>query len=219
MFKAAIFDMDGVMVDSELAHSAAYGKVLREYGVEPIENEHGTYNMAGLSLRETWEIFKQRHNIDEDTEVLIDKKRIAFKQELEERGIQPLPGLPKLLADLSTHGVKIAVGTSGSTARVKLMLEKLHVGPYFSVIVSADDVTKAKPDPEVYTKTAQKLGLSPNHCLVIEDAEAGVLSAVAAGMKVVAVPNRYTYKMDFSKADRVVPSLTKLSYNKLNELF
>lgn len=219
MFKAVIFDMDGVMVDSELAHSAAYSRVLREYGVEPVMNEHGTYNIAGLTLKETWEIFKKRHSIDEDTDVLMNKKRLAFSEEIEKSGIQALPGLLDLLKDLSEHNVKIAVATSANTARVNLVLERLKIKTSFSVMVTADDVQKGKPDPEVYIKAALKLGLTSDECVVIEDAEEGVKAGVAAKMRVVAVPNVHTKKMDFSSATKIVPSLKELDYNKLNALF
>ena len=219
MFKAVLFDMDGVMVDTELLQSQAFESVMAEYGViNPEKNEHGTIHVSGATTPETWEILKKRYGFEADTSELTSKKRAAVMTVIE-GGVDALPGLYALLEDLKAHDIKIAVGSSAQRERIEIVLDKLGIREYFSAIVSAADVTHGKPHPEVYLKAAAAVGADPSDCVVIEDAYTGAQAAMAAGAKLVAVPHQYTKNMDFSEADLIVESLAELDYSKLSELF
>jgi beta-phosphoglucomutase len=219
MLKAVLFDMDGVMVDTELLQSQAFESVMAEYGViNPEKNEHGTIHVSGATTPETWEILKKRYGFEADTDELTAKKRAAVMTVIE-GGVDALPGLYVLLEDLKSHGIKIAVGSSAQRERIGTVLDKLGISEYFSAIISAADVKRGKPHPEVYLKAAEAVGVNPSDCVVVEDAYTGAQAAKAAGAKLVAVPHQYTRNMDFSTADLIVGSLSELDHAKLSELF
>lgn len=218
MFKAVIFDMDGVMVDTELVQSNAFEAVLAEYGVTAEKNGHGTVHVSGATTDETWEMFKERYNFDAPTELLTRKKRDATMAVLN-NSVEPMPGLIELLNELKSHDVKLAVATSAQQERAELVLSKLDIRKFFSVVISANDIEHGKPAPDPYLKAAEHLQIAPSECVVLEDAEVGVLSGKAAGMKVIAIPNEHTKRMNFDKADAIVDSLSIISYDSLTKLF
>lgn len=217
MLKAVIFDMDGVMVDTELIQSVAFENILDEYGVTPEKNEHGTVHEAGQTTPEVWEDLKAKHSLKVSTHELTAKKRDAVIAVINQ-GLEPLSGLIRLLKDLSDHNLALAVASSAQRERVTTILASLGIADYFTVTVSANDVHRGKPAPEPYEKAAQLLGVAAADCVVIEDAEVGITSAKAAGMKAIAVPNEYTKRMNFDKADKIVSSLEDISYGLLQSL-
>ena len=219
MFKAVLFDMDGVMLDTELVQSLAFEMVLAEYGItNPKKNEHGTVHVSGATTPETWEILKKEYGLEADTEELTAKKRAAVMKALD-RDLEALPGLHTLLADLKRHDIRIAVASSAQRERLVFVLDRLGITEHFDATVSGNDVKHGKPAPDPYLLAAKQLSVEPSECVVIEDAYVGIQSAKAAGTKAVAVPHEFTKRMDFSSADLVVDSLNELSYDKLASLF
>jgi HAD superfamily hydrolase (TIGR01509 family) len=216
MIEAVIFDMDGVMVDTEHIQSRAFEEILKEYGITPEKNEHGTVHIPGMTTPETWALLKERYDFSVNTDELTRKKRDAVISVIR-NGIEPMPGLTDLLKDLSSHRIHVAVATSAQPERAHLALEILGVESYFEAIITAD-TENGKPAPDPYLKAAALLGVPPKNCVVIEDTEVGVKSAKAACMKVVAAPNEYTKKMDFRGADLLVDSLSELAYETLAKL-
>lgn len=217
MIRAVIFDMDGVMIDTEHIQSKAFEDVLAEYGITAEKNEHGTVHISGATTPETWEILKKKYNLDADTGELSRKKRAAVVKELK-KGIAPMPELMRLLNDLREHHIIMAVATSAQRERANLVLGMLHINSYLRVVVTADDVTHGKPAPDIYLKAAELLHVPPEECIVLEDAEVGIQSAKAAHMSAIAVPNQYTKCMDFSQADKVVTGLEALTFERIASL-
>lgn len=217
MLKAVIFDMDGVMVDTEHIQSLAFEKILNEYGINPQKNEHGTVHISGVTTPETWELLKKQYNFKANTKELTNRKRQEVMLILK-NNIKALPGLVELLDDIVNHNVKLAVVSSAQRERLDFVLAKLNIYNYFETTISAGEIKNGKPAPDCYLKAANELRINPANCVVLEDAKIGVTSAKAANMKVVAVPNEYTKKMDFSEADLIVPSLMNINYTKLANL-
>lgn len=217
MLQAVIFDMDGVIVDTELIQSQAYETILAEYGIVPEKNEHGTVHISGATTAETWELLKKRHGFEADTEELTRKKRDAVIAVMR-KGFSPLPGVFELLKDLQKHNIPLAIATSAQPERANLVMNGLGVNQYFKVVVTAEDVKRSKPAPDVYLAAAEQLGAASKRCVVIEDAEVGVAAGKAAGMKVIAVPGEFTKKMDFRLADKRVESLSDLDYDIIASL-
>ena len=119
--------------------------------------------------------------------------------------ITPQPGLKEFLAEAERNGLKSAVGSSGYRVNVDFVLERCDIARYFSAIVAGDEVTRCKPDPEIYLTAASKLGLRPEECVVFEDAEAGIESAKRAGVKVVALATTFSREfLEKSDADYII---------------
>jgi HAD superfamily hydrolase (TIGR01509 family) len=219
MLKAAIFDMDGTMVDSEIIQSQGFESVLLdEYGIVAEKTEHGTVHTPGMTSNEIWEMLKQKYGFEADADELTAKKRMAVMAALE-ADIEPMPGLIDVLTDLQTHDVVMAIATSAKRERAILIAQKLGVAGYFACNISGDDVDKVKPAPDAYVAAAESLKILPRECVVFEDTDVGVEAGKAAGMKVIAIPNLYTNKMNFAQADLVVESLEDVSYEMMANLF
>lgn len=215
--KAVIFDQDGVIFDDEPLVSKSYEILLKSYGKMPIFDKHGLIQPVGVRGDVVWKLFENKYDIHEDHTILRKKRReIHFK--LLQGNIKPLPGLLDLLESLKKHNIKLAVATGSSPKIVSIVLNKLKIKNYFAYVVTGEDFQKSKPDPEPFLVACQKLNVSPNECVAIEDSEAGVLAAKAAGIKVIAVPTQHSKFGDFSKADRTVNSLQSITIDMIQSL-
>lgn len=214
MIKAVIFDMDGLMIDSEPIQSKSFEAVLKEYGVVPEYQKNGLIQILGVHSGGNWQILKDKHQIDESVETLLKKKTLAYT-DLLKTNITPKQGLIKLLKYLEKESITMAIASSSPLNQIKFILHKLNLSNYFKVVVSGEDVERGKPHPDVFLEAAKQLKTKPEFCLILEDAETGVIAGKAAGMKVIAVQNNYTKNQDHSKADRIVNSLLKID----DELF
>jgi HAD superfamily hydrolase (TIGR01509 family) len=213
MIKAVIFDMDGVIIDSEPIESLAWEKLLLEYGKKPIINEWGLIHMVGgPSLK----FVMEKHGLNEKEDIIRDKKRAIFKKLITQNPVSK-PGFLKLLRILEKKNLKIGLASNRFEEHVLLIVEKLGIKKSLSAIVGNSPGTKTKPAPDIFLKTAKMLKVNPADCLVIEDSEHGVIAAKRAGMKVIAVPNRYTMHQDFSKADKIVSSLSEITVKMMEK--
>jgi HAD superfamily hydrolase (TIGR01509 family) len=217
MIKAVIFDMDGLMIDSEIIHSKSYETVLKEYGVIPNYKKSGIVHTTGIGALDNWKQLIKQYTLNEKIDILIDKKRTVHQKLLKENLI-PMSGLIPLLKLLKNNKFKIAIGSSANRDNINILTEAFNITHYFDAIVSGQSVTRRKPNPDIFLKAEEELKVSPNNCLVLEDAENGVVAAYAAGMKIIAVPNNYTKYEDFSKANNVVNSLKSVTMDLINSL-
>ena len=213
MISTVIFDLDGLVSDTEPLHCAAWRRTLADIGVDLSEEEFCDHWIrAGLEITD----FDRLRGLDHDPEVL-RRAKLALYTDLLGASLRPMPGAVELIAAL--HGRKrLALATSSFAATVELILETLGVARYFETIATHESVTRLKPHPDVFLLVAERLGVPPAECLVLEDAEKGVLAAHAAGMKVIAVPTVHTRDNDFSKATLVVRSLEDVSPELLDSL-
>ena len=195
--------MDGVLVNNLEVHREAFMEFFRRYGVkrtfEDLSRVFGMGNddiMGELMPRDVVE----RVGIRE-----LGHEKEAIYREIYAPTITPQPGLLDLLAQLKGESILCAVGSSGYRLNVNFVLEKCHIEPYFSAVVAGDEVTRCKPDPEIYLTAASKLGLRPEECIVFEDAEAGIESAKRAGMKVVALATTFSREfLEETDADYII---------------
>jgi HAD superfamily hydrolase (TIGR01509 family) len=198
-----VFDLDGVIVDSEPIHEQATDEYLASLGIP--DDEALRQDMMGRRVRELTDVLAER--LGRPPEEVSAEREAIFWRLLERDGPRPMPGLDAAIARLSRAGLELAVATSGTRAYVGFVLERLGVRAAFKAVVSGDDVTLGKPDPETYLLTAALLGADPADCVALEDTFHGVTAARSAGMHAVAVPNALTAGMDFSAADAVVADL------------
>lgn len=210
IIQAIIFDMDGLMIETEHLQSQAYEQVLRSYGVNPEFNNEGVVHRVGISGVDNFIFLKQKYNIDESIEVLLDKKQTIYRAILS-NNIVPKPGLLALIETMKNAGLKLAVASSSSLEDIMFVLKHIGITDAFEVVVSGENVTRHKPAPDIFIEAARRLNINPENCVVLEDSQSGVEAANAAHMKVIAVPNRYTKSQDFKSADMVVTSLEKVT--------
>lgn len=217
MIKAVIFDMDGVIVDSEPIQSKSLEILLREYGKKPKYHNNGLIHTVGIAGDDAYKEFIKEYDLEEDIEILRKKRRKIFV-DLIKKELKPIYDLKPLIKNLKQNGFKIALASNRFIEHVMLMVKKLGLESSFDVIVGHSPDIHTKPHPDIYLITAKRLKIPAKYCLAIEDTEYGVLSAIAAGMKVIAIPNRYTKDQDFSQADIIVKNLSNISLSLINDV-
>jgi HAD superfamily hydrolase (TIGR01509 family) len=201
--QAVIFDMDGVIVDSEPYSMQALIDTLRQYGVEPTEDE--LQRSYGRRVRDDFVDYFSRHGVTADVNIAIAHKHARYYH-LAAGHLQPLPGVVALLRRLRDHGYSLALASSGDRVKVAFGMQALALIGSFEAVVTGDDVSHSKPDPEIYLIAAQRLRVPPAACIAIEDAPAGVKAAKRAGMRCIAVTNSVVSDRLY-KADLIVDSL------------
>ena len=184
MIKAVLFDMDGVLLDSETLHMEAAREVLSPYGVEIPEDMREEF--MGLSELEYW--VRVRENFPElpSPEVLSEKKHDAFWEVIKRSRLTPFEGARETISWLKELGLKLAVVSSTPRKQVEYMLRKLNLRSFFDVVVGGDEVNEGKPSPQSYLLAARRLSVKPAECIVVEDSKNGILAGKRASMYVVA---------------------------------
>lgn len=198
--------MDGVLVDSGAAHKSSWQAFGREVG-RPISDEEF---QAGFG-RSSRDIFTMLFGeLDPKTMKIWDARKEALYRDLIRDNVPLMPGARALVDALDARGLKLAIGSSGPIENIGLIVSALGTPSKFSAVVSGFDVTRGKPDPQVFLLAAEKLGIEPAECVVIEDAPAGIEAAKRAGMRAVALTSSHR-RESLTGADRVVDSLYELS--------
>ena len=202
MIHAIIFDMDGVLIDSQPMHYLGDQKTLAAHGVNVPVEEMTAY--AGTTNQLRFELFKEKYHLESSIESLIREREETMIRLVRESDAVPTAGSVNLLKSIKTAGLKTAVASSSSYPFIYAVLEKLGIVSYFDLIFSGEDVKNGKPAPDVFLETCVKLGETPKSCVVIEDSANGVLAAVRAGMTCLGYQNPTSGEQDLSKANAVI---------------
>lgn len=206
---AVLFDFDGILVDTEWAIYQAWLDTFRKEGHDlPLS----LYTRCIGSDFDTWSpkaYLEELTGNDFDWTKMDEDRQVLIRAELDEYG--PIHGVTGLLGEIRRRGIPLAVVSSSSHSWVDGWLERLELAAFFQEVVCRGDAPRIKPAPDLYLAAAERLGLEPESCLVIEDSLNGLLSASAAGMRTWIVPNRVTSALDFSDADGVFPDFGSLS--------
>jgi len=212
--KAVIWDMDGVIADTGPYHLKAWQKVFQKRGVNFTEEDfkHNFGRRNDTIIRNTLGEQIPQSEVD----AIAREKEKTFRK-LARQNVKPLPGAIKLIKSLSEHGFKIALASSAPIENIRLVTRSLDINNYFQAIVSGRDVTEGKPSPQGFLLAAQKLGVEPKQCVVIEDAIAGVAACERAGTHCIAVTNTHP-KESLRGADLIVDTLEAVNINDLEEL-
>jgi len=215
MIRAIIFDMDGVIVDSEPAHIEAEKQIMMRHGVKVTTEDLRSY--TGTTAEFEFTDLISKHHLRTTPEKLIREKDVILF-ELLEKETQPTKGVITLIRDLKQHGFKLGIASSGRGKLVFYFLKKLKIEHLFDTVVCAEDITHSKPHPEIFLKAAEGLREEPENCIVIEDSKLGVEAAKRAGMKCIGFRNPNSGNQDLSKADLIVDDFTKLEIQGLKSL-
>lgn len=202
--KAVVFDMDGLMFNTEDVYTAVGSELLRRRGHRFEKDLKDA--MMGLAPQPAFEMMIRWHDLADPWESLSTESEALFLEYLDDI-LAPMPGLPELLDCLTEAGMPRAIATSSRRAVVDACLGPFDMHGRFQHIFTAEDITRSKPDPEIYQKACRTLGVEPAEALVLEDSHNGCLAAAAAGAYVVAVPSEHSRDHDFSMADLVADSL------------
>lgn len=187
---AMIFDMDGTLVDSMPFHEKAWDVMLPELGVRIDRFDFFTWS-AGLTNREIFPRLLQREVSAAELNDLAGRKEAIYR-ECYRPHVALMPGAFELIHAAEKRGVCIAMGTAAPPENIELVVDGLSIRKHFPVIVGGNDVANGKPDPEVFVKAAQRMGIEPSQCLVFEDTPAGIEAAFRAGMHCVAITTTLT---------------------------
>jgi beta-phosphoglucomutase family hydrolase len=205
MIKAVIFDMDGVIIDSEPIHHNMEKELFNKLGIQVDEDEHNTF--VGKTDRDIWGYLKEKHQLTDTIEELLENKVNTFINYVVTReDVKPIDGIVNLLDRLHKRGLKIGLASSSSMKVIEAVINKLDLKKYFDAVVSGENMKRGKPEPDIFLHTAKLLNTLPENCLVIEDSKNGVYAAKAANMKCIGYKNINSGNQDLSKADIVVSS-------------
>ncbi len=212
----AIFDWDGVIIDSSAHHEESWERLAREIS-KPLPVGHFK---RGFGRKNEYIIPEQLRWSSDPGEIhrLSLRKEALYREIVKERGLSPLPGAEEWLRKLAGAGVPCAIASSTHRLNIETSLEIIHLAEFFTAIVSAEDVSQGKPAPEVFLKAAAKIGREPRFCVVFEDAHVGIEAARSAGMKVVAVATTNPLA-ELGAADTAVERLDQLDIANIDRWF
>jgi len=212
--KAVIWDMDGVIADTGAAHFAAWREVMAELG-RPFD-EADFRRIFGIVNPDAIRLLLGETVSSHEIARISERKETRFREAVQGQ-VSLLPGVKTWLERLRQQGYRQAIASSAPRPNIEVLLHALNIGPYFQATVSAEDVTKGKPDPSIFLRAAAALGVSPTRCVVVEDAVAGVEAARRAGMVCLAVATTQPAER-LSNADLVVKRLTELADDAFERL-
>ncbi len=208
--QAIVFDMDGLMVDSEPLSQQAWDEYLRPYGHQLTAEI--VSRIIGLRADVSTPTIKALFNLPEPVAVIIEKRAAIYSQ-IRANGVPVMPGLHELHAEIAQRQIPWAVATSSPRSHALEILHQLGLHDRCHAIVAGDEVSHGKPHPEIYLLAAKRLGIAAEHCLALEDSGPGSQAAAAAGMTTIAIPNAQTNTTDFSHVHHRYSSLHEVLAN------
>ena len=212
MKRAVIFDLDGVIVNSEDAHIESEKQTFFKFGVKISSDELHEY--AGATAEAMFTDLIRKYQLRTTFQEMVKIKEQSFFRLLDEDA-EPTKGVIRLIQRLKKAGTRLAIASSSNRKWIEYILRKLQITCLFDCFVGAEDIVHSKPDPEIYLKAARALGMRPDDCVVIEDAERGVQAAKRAGMKTIGYMNPRSGNQDLSEADVVIDDFSTLDVNEL----
>ncbi len=212
--RAVIFDCDGVLVDSEPIGLKLLGEALQHFGFDP--SEYDLERFCGRTDAESILELCEETGREIDLNAYLEHKLEVYLQGVETCGLEPFEGVPELIRELARSGFAIGVASSGPPRKIAANLRASGLNGELQVIVSAEEVERGKPAPDVFLEAARRLGVQPEMCSVVEDAPAGLHAAKAAGMRAVAVAHTFTVEELEPLADLAVEHIRRLTLEDLS---
>lgn len=214
MIKAVIFDMDGLLIDSEPFWREAHIQIVKKYGGHVTEDE--VRHKAGIPTQTIAQFWIDKYSLNTNVDTLATEITEYGISKMKDH-VKAFPGALELVKKLHTLAVPMAIATSAREDVIAVVMNRLHFAKYIPIIHSATKEKRGKPFPDVFLSTAKMLGANPNECLVFEDSVNGVLAAEAAGMACVAVPESPYDSNRFKDANKIIDLLADFDFNDLKK--
>lgn len=217
MIQTVIFDMDGVIVDTEPVHRYAYFLHFKELNIKVSEEMYTSF--TGLSTRNVFQKLKQNFLIEETVENLIQRKRTIFNDAFDtKKDLELLAGVENLIRELHQNGIQLIVASSASKLTINRVFTRFNLHPYFSHIVSGEDFPQSKPNPAIFEHAVSLSHVEKESCIVIEDSTNGVRASKAAGIYCVGYKSVHSKNQNLDEADVVVNHFDQLSFDQIKNM-
>jgi HAD superfamily hydrolase (TIGR01509 family) len=214
---AVIFDMDGVLVDTEPIYIDIGRHLFRKLGIEVSQERIMSY--VGVPARRMWDEIRRDYLLPQSLDELIQAERSEQWRRLSAMTlIPPTDGVVPFLERLMTAGIRRAIASSTPLDLVHLIISRAMIGRYFEAVISGDQVKEGKPAPDIFLYAASELDCAPSECVVVEDSPHGIRGARSAGMKTVGFANQLSEGLDLSEADLIITDFTAASVMKIFDL-
>ncbi len=218
MLKAVLFDMDGVIVDSEPIHHKAYEKMFEEFDITVSTELYASF--TGKATLSICEQICNEFNLETSPELLVVSKRKHFIPLFEnDTDFCLLEGVLELIKNYHQNGITLIVASSASMENINRIFKRFDLDQYFKAKLSGADLKESKPHPEIFINAAKASGCSVSECMVIEDSTNGILAAKAAGIYCVGYNSLHSKSQDYSQADLVIQEFSEITYAKICSLF
>jgi HAD superfamily hydrolase (TIGR01509 family) len=213
MATAFIFDMDGVVIDSEPLHFEVDIQTMKYFGVPITKDQLEKY--VGMTNPEMWALIKEEYPVTQTVPEIIEYQLSAKISALKELVIEPIEGIKELIIEVRRRNSPIGIASSSPRIFIEAVLEKFQLREYFDCVVSGEEVSQGKPAPDVYLEAARLLSVNPHDCIVIEDSRNGIKAAKAAGMTCIGYVNENSGNQDLSAADLIVNLINDINLEEL----
>ncbi|HLV23157.1 MAG TPA: HAD family phosphatase [Moheibacter sp.] len=216
--KAVLFDMDGVIVDTEPLHRKAYFKMFEKFGVNVTPELYAGF--AGASTRKVCQTIIDTFNLNQTFEELQDVKREYFKELFySDAEFDLIPGVRTLIEHYHQNDIKLVLASSASRITIEMVFEKFGLNNYFIGKISGAELKESKPNPEIFLRAAEIAGEPKENCMVIEDSTNGILAAHRSGIFCAGYKSPHTHGQDYSLANLVVTDFSQLNVKNLSNYF
>lgn len=216
--KAVLFDMDGVIVDTEPLHRKAYFKTFRDLNISVSEEFYTS--LTGTSTKKATNMIKEEFNLEVSPEEIATSKRKYFKHYFDtDPDFDLLPGVRELIINYYENGIKLVLASSASMNTINWVFEKFDIGKYFMGKISGADLEESKPNPEIFIKAAEIAGEPKENCLVIEDSTNGIIAAHRAEIFCVAYKSEHSKLQKYDFAKITITNFSELEPQKIEKYF
>lgn len=214
MLQTVIFDMDGVIVDTEPVHNYAYYQHFKELGIEVSSEMYASF--TGNSTKNVFQKIKDYFGVAEDIPTLVEKKRSLFNDAFDTKDdLFLLEGVEELIKQLYQNGIQLILASSSSKVTINRVFNRFKLHTYFSHIVSGEDFPQSKPNPDIFLEAVRLSKSNKENCIVIEDSTNGIKAANAAGIFCVGYRSVNSKKQDYSLANLVIDRFEELDFTTI----
>ncbi len=217
VIKTVIFDMDGVIVDTEPVHHFAYNQHFKQLNIEVSPEMYASF--TGNSTKNIYERLKAIYELEHDVQTLVEAKRNLFNDAFDNKeDLYLLDGVEELIRDLHQNGMQLVLASSSANVTIHRIFNRFGLHDYFTHKVSGEDFPKSKPHPAIFLKAAELAQTPVENCIVIEDSTNGILAAKAAGIYCVGYDSFHSKMQDYSEADQVIRHFSELNFENIRNI-